>query len=147
VRRLGAWIVCAVLLTGAAAGLGGWAGAHYAQEQARRTSDLDELLHHNLDLSPQQSRRIEALEAAFAGRRRVLDDEMAAANRDLAVALSRDHAMSPDAERAIHRFHDAMGQLQTETVRHVLAMRRELRPDQAQRFDRTVSQALAPAPR
>ncbi len=146
-KSLAAWIACAIVLTGLAAAGGGWVGVRYAAEQERRSTALDELLHHNLDLTDEQTRRIETLEADFSKRRAVLEGEMLAANKDLAAALERQHTLSPQAEQAIHRFHAAMGQLQTETVRHVLAMRAVLRPDQAQRFDRTVSQALAPAPR
>jgi hypothetical protein len=144
-RSLVAWVLCAMVLTGLAAGVGGWVGVRYAQAHSHPSSDLDQLLHHNLGLTPDQTARIEVLEGDFAKRRAVLEGEMVAANKDLAVALAHRHEMSPQAEQAIRRFHVAMGTLQTETVRHVLAMRRVLRPDQTQRFDDTVSHALAPA--
>jgi hypothetical protein len=85
------------------------------------------------------------MEHDFAGRRRDLEAEMEAANRDLATALTVQHAYGPDAQHAIEHFHGAMGALQEATIQHILAMRGVLTPDQAARFDNTISQALAPA--
>lgn len=103
---------------------------------------LDQVLHHELSLSASQEQRIESLEKSFSTRRKSLEGEMRAANRDLAHAIVTDHQMSPEAEQAIARFHEAMRQLQELTTAHVLGMRAVLTPDQAKAFDKTVVQVL-----
>ena len=42
----------------------------------------------------------------------------------------------------MERFHDAMSELQKETILHVLAMRTVLTPDQAVQFDQRIGEAL-----
>jgi Spy/CpxP family protein refolding chaperone len=138
-------ILTAILLTGLGGAVGGWAGVQYGLGQARGEVSLDEVLHHQLDLTPAQNVRIEALERDFHARRRTLEAEMEAANRDLASALTRDHTYGPEARQAIGRFHIAMGALQEASVQHILAMRAVLTPEQAKRFDAVISKTLAPA--
>lgn len=138
-------VLAAILLTGIGGGVGGWLGVQYGLRQAHANQGLDDVLHHELRLNDLQNRRIEALEKDFAGRRKSYEAEMEAANRDLAHALATQHVFGPDAERAIARFHVAMGALQEATIEHVLAMRAVLTPNQAATFDETLSQTLAPA--
>jgi Spy/CpxP family protein refolding chaperone len=117
-------------------------GIHYGLGQARKHPSLDTLLHSELNLSQEQNRRIEALEAEFAARKTMLESEMRAANRDLAAAMTSEHAYGQGAQAAIERFHIAESALQIETVKHVLAMRTVLTPQQTKRFDDAVSAAL-----
>jgi Spy/CpxP family protein refolding chaperone len=131
-----------VALTLLAAAAGGWVGVYYGLEHPRRVQGLDEFLHHGLDLTDDQENRISALESQFAQHRKSLESDMRAANRELADALSSEHAYGPRAKGAIERFHTAAASLQEETIVHILAMRAVLTPDQAQRFDATVAEAL-----
>ncbi len=131
-----------VVLTLLVAALGGWLGVRYGLRQAPATPGLDQVLHHELTLSPDQQQRLTSLEAGFAARRKVLETEMHAANADLAAAILSEHRYGPAAEQAIDRFHAAMKTLQEETIMHVLAMRAVLTPEQAQKFDQTVSKVL-----
>jgi Spy/CpxP family protein refolding chaperone len=103
---------------------------------------LDEILHTELGLTPDQEQRIEAMEAQFAFRREALENEMRAANRDLAAAIVGEHVYGPRAQSAIERFHAAESALQEETIKHVLAMRTVLTPEQVTRFDEAISTAL-----
>jgi hypothetical protein len=137
-RTIALTLVLSVIL----GGLGAWAGAEYVTHRMRPAASLDELLHEKLDLSAAQTRRIEGLERVHAQRRAALHAEMRAANADLARAIQASHAYTPQAQAAVDRFHHAMGELQTETILHVLAMRQVLTPAQAARFDATVSRAL-----
>ena len=84
----------------------------------------------------------QALEQDFAVRRRVREAELRAANAQLAAAIQARHEYSPEVAAAVERFHAAMGALQSETVEHVLAMRKVMTPEQAAKFDRRVSEAL-----
>ena len=124
-----------------AAGLAGWLGVQYGIRQTR-TPDLDTLLHRELALSPDQDRKIEGLEKRFAEQRRLYGGEMHAANRDLAAAITREHAYGPAAQAAIERFHKAMMALQEESVRHVMAMREVMTPEQAKTFDVLITKNL-----
>lgn len=130
-----------LMITAIAGGLAGWAGVEYGLHREAR-EDLDTVLHRDLDLSVAQNRRIEVLEKEFAGERSRYQTEMRAANKQLSEALTHSHSDDPEVERAIQRFHTAMAELQVLTVRHVLAMRAVLTPEQAQIFDRTVSKTL-----
>lgn len=133
-----------VLVTALAAAVGGWIGIQYGLMETRPAAGLDEVLHHDLSLTADQERQIADLESRFAAQRKSLEDEMKAANRELSDAILAEHAYGQRATRAIERFHSAMGTLQEETIKHILAMRAVLTPEQANRFDRTVSKALAP---
>ena len=138
--------VIIILLTLLTATIGGWAGVNYGLRQARGPRLLDEVLHEELHLSTAQNEKLEALEARFAGERTAFERDMQAANRDIASAITVRHAYDENARNAIDRLHHAMIGLQQATVQHVLAMRALLAPDQADRFDRTVNQALAVTP-
>jgi hypothetical protein len=67
---------------------------------------------------------------------------MRAANGDLARAIAAQHAYTPQVQAAVDRYHHAMGELQKETILHVLAMRAELSPEQAGKFDAVVAKSL-----
>jgi Spy/CpxP family protein refolding chaperone len=134
-----------LLLTVAAAGFAGWAGVQYGLHRPAQATDLDAVVHHDLDLTAEQDGRIRALETGFSHDRADLQAEMNAANRDLARAITQEHAYGPNARRAIARFHAAMSALQEKSVQHVLAMRAVLTPAQTKIFDRTVEKALGAA--
>lgn len=121
---------------------GAWAGAKYMAAGAQPNAPLHDLVHRKLNLTAEQERRIDGLERTFAVRRQALEAEMRAANADLARAIAAEHAYSPGVQQAVDRFHRAMGELQKETILHVLAMRRVLTPEQAATFDNTVVKAL-----
>lgn len=99
-------------------------------------------LHDELELDAGQEARIHALERRYAERRRALEAEMRDDNAQLAAAIRAEHGYGPGVGAAIDRSHHAMGELQKETLRHIFAMRAQLRPDQARRFDEVVVSAL-----
>lgn len=103
---------------------------------------LHDVIHNELDLTPDQLARIEGLETNFRTRRQALEMEMRAANAELASAIREEHGYGPRVTNAVERFHRAMGELQTETIRHVFAMREVLTPEQKEVFDNTVVSAL-----
>lgn len=130
--------VALALLAGAG---GAWIGARFVLPQPH-TPSLHELVHKELDLSKAQKEQIAMLERQFAARRQAREDELHAANAELAAAINERHEYSPEVQTAVEHFHKAMGELQKETVEHVLAMRKVLSADQAVNFDRRVSEAL-----
>lgn len=140
-------IALTVVLSVVVAALGAWGGAAYVLHRTRADPPVHELIHEKLQLSPAQQRRIEGLERAHAARRAAFEAEMRAANSDLARAIESDHAYTPQVQAAIDRFHHAMGELQKETILHMLAMRAVLTAQQATQFDATVARSLTQASR
>lgn len=134
-------LVLTLILTVLAAIGGTWIGARYIYDQ-RHQSSLHEFVHEELRLTAEQKRRLDVLEQDFAVRRRAREAELRAANAELARAIQARHEYSPQVQAAVERFHDAMGELQKETILHVLAMRTVLTPDQAVQFDQRIGEAL-----
>jgi Spy/CpxP family protein refolding chaperone len=135
-------IALTLFLSLALGGLGAWASAEYVMHRMHAAAPLHELVHERLNLTADQQRRIGGLEQRHAIRRRELQMEMRAANGDLARAIAAQHAYTPQVQAAVDRYHHAMGELQKETILHVLAMRTELTPEQAAKFDAVVAKSL-----
>lgn len=140
-RGVSRGLVLTLVLTLLAAIGGTWIGARYIYAQRHQPS-LHEFVHEELKLTSEQRARLEVLEQDFAGRRRAREAELRAANAELARAIQVRHEYSPDVQAAVERFHDAMGELQKETILHVLAMRTVLSPEQALEFDTRIGEAL-----
>lgn len=134
-------LLLTVLLAALAGAIGAWGGARYVLRERHQPS-LHEFVHEELALSAEQNQRLEGLEQDFAVRRRAREAELRAANAELAAAIQARHEYSPQVKAAVERFHMAMGELQKETILHVLAMRTVLTPEQAVKFDRRISEAL-----
>ena len=130
-----------LLLAALVAGVGGWIGARYVLHE-RQAPSLHELVHDDLDLSAEQERRLAILERDFATRRAAREAQLRQANADLAAAIQVKHEYSPEVRGAVERFHMAMGELQKDTILHVLEMRKILTPEQAAVFDKRVGEAL-----
>ena len=135
-------LLVTVALTLAAAFIGAWAGATYLGPERGGGASLHETVHEQLELTPDQDARLDAIEADFAVKRRQLELEIRSANAELAAAIQAEGRNGPQVAAAIDHFHDTMGRLQKLTVEHVFAMRRALTPAQADEFDATVVRAL-----
>lgn len=134
-------LLITLVLSLAAIGIGAGAGV-YLFGRDRETPSLHEFVHHELDLSAAQEAQLEGLEQDFAVRRKAREADLRAANAALAAAIQSGHTYSPEVQAAVERFHHTMGELQKETILHVLEMRRVMTPAQAARFDQRISQAL-----
>ncbi|MBT9447569.1 MAG: periplasmic heavy metal sensor [Hyphomonadaceae bacterium] len=134
-----------LLITVVVALAAGFAGVGLGKlifDRNQHQATLHEVIHRELHLTPAQTRQIENLESAFRVRREALEMEMRAANAELASAIRDEHGYGSRVSAAVGRFHHAMGQLQTEMIQHVFAMREVLTPDQKEVFDNTVVSAL-----
>ncbi|PSO10411.1 MULTISPECIES: periplasmic heavy metal sensor [unclassified Sphingobium] len=121
---------------------GVYLGRYFFPQPAAAGVELHEVLHGKLDLDDRQKRQIELLEQRFAVRRRALELELRADNARLADAIEAEHGNGPRVTAAVDQSHQAMGELQKETLGHIFAMRQILRPDQAKTFDQAVVHAL-----
>lgn len=140
-KGLSRGLILTLVLTLFAAVGGTWIGARYIYAQQHQPS-LHEFVHEELKLNADQQTRLATLEQDFAVRRRAREAELRAANAELARAIQARHEYSPEVQAAVERFHDAMGELQKETILHVLAMRAILTPEQARQFDARISESL-----
>lgn len=134
-------LLLTLVLTLVAAIGGTWIGARYIYAQ-RHQASLHEFVHEELELTAEQKKRLEVLEQDFAVKRRAREAELRAANAELARAIQTRHEYSPEVQAAVDHFHHAMGELQKETILHVLGMRTVLTPEQALQFDKRIGEAL-----
>jgi len=134
-------LLITLILCLGAIGVGAWAGAKIFGREPQPPS-LHEFVHDELNLTDAQEARLEGLEQDFAVRRKAREAELRAANAALAAAIQARHTYSPEVQAAVERFHHAMGELQKETILHVLDMRKVLTPAQAARYDQRIAQAL-----
>lgn len=129
-------ILAAVVSSGAT-----WATAAWMMRE-RQAPSLHSIVHKELDLSPEQDRRLDAIEDRFADRRYGLEAEVRAANRELATAIATSDGNTAEVQAAVDHFHAAMGDLQKATIAHVFDMRSVMTPAQADVFDEAVVDAL-----
>ncbi len=134
-------IVITAILAALASGAATWASATWVMRE-RQPPSLHSVVHEQLDLNADQDRRLDAIEARFAGRRPALEAEVRAANQELAAAIAASDGDSPQVQAAVDHFHAAMGDLQKATISHVFEMRAVLTPSQAEVFDEAVVDAL-----
>src|SRR3546814_17210147 len=99
------------LIAFAAAIAGVFVGRLVADAPRASETELHALLHGQLDLTPEQERKLERIEADFAGRRQALELEMRAANIRLAQAIEAEHGYGPRVTEAIDEAHEVMGTL------------------------------------
>src|SRR3546814_1731097 len=101
--------------------ISGWSADVCSSDLAPRASEIElhALLHGQLDLTPEQERKLERIEADFAGRRQALELEMRAANVRLAQAIEAEHGYGPRVTEAIDETHEVMGTLQKIGRAHV----------------------------
>jgi Spy/CpxP family protein refolding chaperone len=134
-------IAITAALAALASGAATWASATWMMRE-RQPPSLHSVVHGKLDLSADQDRRLELIEARFAARRLALEAEVRAANREMAAAIAASDGDTPAVQAAVDHFHAAMGELQKATITHVFEMRSVLTPAQAEVFDAAVVDAL-----
>lgn len=137
---LAAGLIIALALVGV------WLGRMLQPEPHHGGAELHALIHGELDLDQKQKQELTVLERQFAARRQALEDRLRRSNMLLGKAIGAEHEYGPRVSAAVEDTHDAMGDLQKETLEHVFAMRAILRPDQQTRFDAVVSESLAAQP-
>ncbi|MBX9615199.1 MAG: periplasmic heavy metal sensor [Caulobacteraceae bacterium] len=135
-------IALTAVLAAIASAAGTWIGASWVLDR-RAPPSLHDIVHDELELSTDQHARIEVIEARFAAIRPGLENEVRAANQELAHAIEQSDGDSPQVQAAVDHFHVAMGALQKETIAHVFEMRSVLTPEQAAVFNDRIVEALS----
>lgn len=135
-------LILVAIIAFVAALAGVFLGRYFFPQPMAAGVELHDVLHSKLNLDSRQKAQIDALEQRFAVRRRALELELRADNARLADAIEAEHGNGPRVAAAVDQSHQAMGQLQKETLGHIFAMRQILRPEQAKTFDQAVVHAL-----
>ena len=130
------------------AGIAGVAiGRAILPRPAPASTDFHRFVHEGLDLDASQHAALARIELRFTARRQELDLELRRNNARLALAIDDEHGDGPKVRAAVDQTHIAMGEIQKDTLAHVFAMRKILRPDQTARFDAALVRALTEEPR
>ena len=145
-------LLITVVLAGAAAFVGTRLGAQHLQPaEAPRArlllrDSVYQMVHQDLKLTPEQSRRIDEIEARYAHKRNTPRAQIGSANAELGEALANEMAIGTAASRALDHLQQAMGDLQRETIVYVLQVRAVLTPAQQQVLDQKVFESLTLGP-
>ncbi|WP_367872669.1 periplasmic heavy metal sensor [Luteolibacter sp. Populi] len=127
------WAAGTIVLSAAAAvfvshGMRG-AGKKGASEE-----DFHRWMHEQLAITPAQHKALDPIELAFEKERANLRAEITAAGRELADAVRKGKAGSPEIESALARLNAAQAKLQRTTLEHFFAMKEHLDPAQAEKL-------------
>ena len=110
------------------------------------SADAHEWLHRELHITPEQHKALEPIEARFAEKERMDREEMRAANRQLAAAIRKGNANSPEIAAAVHLIHLHMGDLQKDSLDHLFEMRAVLTTEQGDKLLQLAERALQDTP-
>ncbi|HEY0943906.1 MAG TPA: periplasmic heavy metal sensor [Opitutaceae bacterium] len=117
-----------------------------AAQPSPLSTDAHEWLHAELDLTPEQRKAIEPIELRFAAKERLMNQQMREANHELALAIGRGKAYSPEVASAVEKIHHIMGELQKASIEHVFEMRQVLTPKQGDKLLSLAQRALDQEP-
>ena len=116
--------------------------ARWSRAQQPNHADAHRWIHTQLELTAQQEQELVPIEARYEEQRRQFRDLVRAANAELAQALLADEGESPRVKAAIAKIHDAQGQFQNATARHVFEMKPVLKPEQYRKLLDLTANAL-----
>jgi Spy/CpxP family protein refolding chaperone len=99
-------------------------------------------LHHELNLTETQNRQIQAIEDDYHQNHQKLEASIRRANAELAAVIQEENSYTPRVQEKVEAIHHAMGELQKVTLEHIYAMYPHLTPDQQQKLQTFVADAL-----
>ncbi len=125
------------------AGIGGvWIGLKTLPNSNPTALNLHERIHREFALDAEQKRTLHRLEERYAVSQAKYNADLKAASLSLAAAIKEHHDLSPEVVLAEQEYLSVLGHFQTETLRHIFAMRAILSPEQAKKFDDIVLRSL-----
>lgn len=134
--------VLAVILSFLAGIAGVWIGLNTLPRTGPSAVNLHEKIHHEFVLNSEQKMALHELEDHYAHSREKYIKALKAANLDLAAAIKEHHDLSPEVVMAEKKYLNVLGEFQTETLRHIFAMRAIMSPGQGKKFDDIVLRSL-----
>lgn len=133
-----------IVLVALVAIAGVYAGQHYFHHTHKDAPDfsLDEYFHEHLDLSPDQEKKLEAMELGYKEKLKYLEEKLKLANMELAQAIREDAKYTQRIEQAIIDNHTTMGELQKLTFKHLFEMQKVLTLEQNAQMNQEIANAL-----
>ena len=116
--------------------------ARWTRHQHVSHTEAHHWIHTQLGLTAEQEKQLVTVEQRYDEQRRHFAELIRVANLELAQALLADEGESPQVKAAIAKIHDAQGQLQDATLRHVFEMKPVLSPEQYSKLLNLTSNAL-----
>ena len=104
--------------------------------------DMHALFHHDLNLNVQQQKELVVIEKDFSRQKAMYEEQMKLANMELAEAIKEGGYFSPHVQEAVDKIHNAMGELQKLTLRHLADMQAILSEEQDQQLEEKVIEQL-----
>uniref|UniRef100_UPI003783EA9C periplasmic heavy metal sensor n=1 Tax=Prosthecobacter sp. TaxID=1965333 RepID=UPI003783EA9C len=147
------WMLLSVLLSCVLAGVAAWlvtdwalhrhgeSHAHNHEEQ-----DFHTWMHEHLDITPEQHAKLEPIEAEFEVERTRLKNDIRTAGAELATTIGATNVNDARLKSALERLNKSQGDLQRLTLDHFFAMKRYLRPAQAEKLVEWTHDSLARQP-
>ena len=130
-------MLCSALLAGGTAWfVTDWVLHRHGQGHAQQhhEPDFHAWMHEHLDITAEQHEKLEPIEADFEQQRVRLRAEIRAAGHALATAIGGADVQDASLKAALDRLNLAQAELQRKTLDHFFAMKRYLRPAQAERL-------------
>jgi Spy/CpxP family protein refolding chaperone len=113
---------------------------------ATASASAHDWLHDQLQLTPEQQKALEPIEARFHEDYQRANAQLLDANRELARTLGQTKDFSPEVTAAIEKVHHRMGALQKLSIQHIFEMKPLLTPEQNDRLLHYAQQALENSP-
>lgn len=105
-------------------------------------ADAHQWIHTQLSLSVEQEKQLTTIEHRYYEEKKHYGELIRLANMELAQALLSDKGDSPRVKAAVAKIHDAQGQLQDATLKHVFEMKPVLRAEQYEKLLNLTANAL-----
>ncbi len=122
--------------------LGGILVDQYLLRNNKSDDNMHMFLHNQLGLSEQQDRNIADIEKEFALRKNNIEKKIMQANIDLAEAIKESGYDSAKAKAAIDKIHDAMGEMQKLSLKHLSDMEASLTEQQKEKLKEKIVEQL-----
>jgi hypothetical protein len=111
-----------------------------------RKGDSHDWLHEQLEITPEQTLKLEVIEERFAERESNLREALFAANRVLGQVIKEERTYTPRVASSVEMIHHAMADLQKATLEHLFEMEEVLTEEQYDRLLQLAGDALADDP-
>ena len=118
----------------AVAALSAYCTLHWTNKRIAAQNDPHQWLHSQFDLTEKQHEALEPIESRFAVDYAEACTKMNEARHELAQAIGKGNANSPEVVVAVHKIHERMGALQILSIRHIFDMREVLSKEQGDKL-------------
>ncbi len=103
---------------------------------------MHSFFHDELNITAQQEEEIAKIEKEFKHLEKLYKTQMKTANMELAQAIKEGSYESPEIEEIVHKIHQAMGKLQSLSLKHLSDMQKILNEQQNQKLQEMVVEQL-----